>query len=292
MIPVPSTLVTSYPTRGPLQQFRFRAATSFQCCRCGRPKKSKLLVRYSDDWSRCLCNGCYGLLLSIYRVKSGTDDDDVKVHKLAEHLLKIVSSDDERRSAQLLRASEARATRLSPQALRFLATAQHLSKALRVGPDLEWSPVVIGLCKAVEVEIVRTILDPLARRSAGSDLSADTADKDLRRVAVYCNGSSAYPPEIGAFAYFLQTAIHSQKRRQESVLLQLFLEITADCVGAEWVMNPDGLHRSLTTLTKEFRNRAAHTDELGANDYMKCHDLVIGPKGLLWKLSLGVERRP
>lgn len=292
VIPVPSTLVKRYPRRGPLQQFRFSAATSFQCCRCGKPKKSKLLVNYSGDWSRCLCNACYGLLLSIYKVKSGTDEDDVKVQKLTGQLLEIVSSDDERRAAQLLRASEARTTRLSPQALRFLATAQHLSKTLRAGPELEWSPAVIGLCKAVEVEIVRTILDPLAKRSAGSDLSGDTVDRDIRRVAVYCDGSSAYPPEIGAFAHFLQTAIHSRKRRQESVLLHLFLEVTADWVGAEWIMNPDGLYRSLTVLTREFRNRAAHIDELGAHDYMKCSDLVIGPKGLLWKLSLGVERRP
>ena len=155
--------------------------------------------------------------------KSGTDRDDVRAQKLVRHLLSVVSSDEERKAAQMLRASEERASRLSPQALRFLATAQHLSETLRVGPDLEWSPAVIGLCKAVEVEIVRTFLKPLAQRSVGSDLSADTADKDMRRVAVYCNGSRPDPPEIGAFAHFLQTAIHSQKRRQDSVLLQLFL---------------------------------------------------------------------
>lgn len=192
----------------------------------------------------------------------------------------------------MLRASEERASRLSPQALRFLATAQHLSETLRVGPDLEWSPAVIGLCKAVEVEIVRTFLKPLAQRSVDSDLSADTADKDMRRVAVYCNGSRPDPPEIGAFAHFLQTAIHSQKRRQDSVLLQLFLAFAADYVGAQWILNPDGLHRSLTILTRKFRNRAAHVDELGPVDYRDCQELVIGPKGLLWKLSLGAERHP
>ena len=292
MIPVPSTLEKSYARRGPLQQFRFKTATSFQCCRCGRAKKSKLLSRYKDDWSRCLCNGCYGFLLSIYSVKSGTENDDAKVQKLAAQLLRIVSADDERRAAQLLRASEERTIRLSPPALRFIATAQHLAKTLHAGPELEWSPAIIGLCKAVEVEIVRTILDPLATRSSGRDLAVDTADKDMRRVAAYCRDSSVDPPEIGAFAHFLQTAIHSQKRRHESVLLRLFLEITADCVGAEWILNLDGLHRSLTVLTKQFRNPAAHIDELGMSDYLKCHDLVIGEKGLLWELSLRAERHP
>lgn len=63
-IPFPAPVVKIYPKRGPLQQFRFAEATSFRCERCGRVKKSKLVVRYENDWSRLLCNACYGKILS------------------------------------------------------------------------------------------------------------------------------------------------------------------------------------------------------------------------------------
>ena len=75
MQPVPSTLTKTYPKRGPLQQFRFAEGTAFKCFRCGDTKKSKLITVYSGDWSRKLCNGCYGRLLSLYEIKAGTGTD-------------------------------------------------------------------------------------------------------------------------------------------------------------------------------------------------------------------------
>lgn len=71
-LPVPSSIVKQYPSRGPMQQFRFKEATAFRCFRCGSTKTSKLIVVYGQDWNRRLCNGCYGRLLSIYEIKSGT----------------------------------------------------------------------------------------------------------------------------------------------------------------------------------------------------------------------------
>jgi hypothetical protein len=34
-------------------------------------------------------------------------------------------------------------------------------------------------------------------------------------------------------------------------------------------------------LTTDFRNRAAHIDELGKQDYVSCRELVLGPEGKL-----------
>ena len=68
---VPSEIIKSYPTRGPLQQYRFATATAFNCFRCGTSKRAKLITIYADDWSRRLCNGCYGNLLSVYKIKAG-----------------------------------------------------------------------------------------------------------------------------------------------------------------------------------------------------------------------------
>jgi len=291
MEPVPSTVRKTYPQRGPLQQFRFAESTAFRCCRCGAAKKSKLITIYGGDWSRRLCNGCYGRLLSLYEIKAGTADGDQRAEELACGLLSIVSTDAQRQAERVLRASEDRADRLSAKALRFIATAEHLAGELESKPQLEWSPAVIGLCKAVEIEVVTCVLEPLAEEASQEDLMSDQKDKDLGPVAAYCADPRRKPPELGSFARFLQTAIHSQQRRQTSALIRSFMRLAAEWTGSQWILGPRGLHDSVTMLTTNFRNPAAHIDELDQDDYQQCRELVIGTEGAIWKLLLAVERK-
>lgn len=290
MEPVPSTVTKTYPQRGPLQQFRFAEGTAFRCYRCGETKKSKLITVYASDWSKRLCNGCYGRLLSLYEIKAGTTADDQRAEELADALFSAVALDDQRHAERLFRASEKRAERLSPEAVRFIATAEHVAGQLQADPQLEWSPAVIGLCKAVEAEVVSCILRPLAVMAARENLSADKNDKDIGRVAVFCADPNRKPPELGAFAHFLQTVIHSQQRRETSALLGSFLRLAAEWTGSNWLLDPHAFHRALALLTSNFRNRAAHIDELGREDYLGCRELVIGSDGVLWRLLLATER--
>jgi hypothetical protein len=290
MEPVPSAITKTYSKRGPLQQFRFAEATAFSCFRCGDTKKSKLLTVYWGDWSKRLCNGCYGRLLSLYEIKAGTGADDERAEQLANALLSAVAQDDQREAERLFRASETRAERLSGESIRFIVTAEYVAGHLQEDPQLEWSPAVIGLCKAFETEVVYRILRPLTDRVSTMDLSIDKADKDLGRVALFCADPTRRPPELGAFSHFLQTAIHSEHRRASSILLTNFLKLIAGWTGSHWLLESKGLHETLATLTTGFRNRAAHTDELGREDYIACRDLVIGSRGALWKLLLATER--
>jgi hypothetical protein len=85
--PVPSSLTKVYSARGPIQQFRFADASSFVCFRCEQAKKSKLIAVYNQNWSECLCNGCYGHLLSIYNVKAGIQTADARAESLGITLL-------------------------------------------------------------------------------------------------------------------------------------------------------------------------------------------------------------
>jgi hypothetical protein len=96
MEPVPSTITKTYPQRGPLQQFRFADSTAFRCVRCGGTKKAKLITIYTGDWSKRLCNGCYGSLLNLYEIKAGTTADDQRAEELATALLSAVTLDDQR----------------------------------------------------------------------------------------------------------------------------------------------------------------------------------------------------
>ena len=224
MEPVPSKVTKTYPQRGPLQQFRFSESTAFRCFRCGATKKSKLITIYQGSWSRRLCNGCYGALLSVYQIKAGDGTDHERCEALASTLIGSVAKEDQREAERLYRTNEARAVHLAPEAVRFIATAEHVAAGLQSESELEWSPAVIGLCKAVELETVGRILIPLAESSTAVDLSTDKNDKDLKRIVNFCMRQTGPPPELGAFSHFLQTVIHSRRRRETSSLSDLDLD--------------------------------------------------------------------
>lgn len=289
MEPVPSAVTRTYPPRGPLQQFRFAEATAFSCLRCGASKKSKLITIYRGDWAKRLCNGCYGQLLSLYEVKAGTAADDERAEELAGLLLSLVSQDAQREAERLLLAAETRTRSLSAESVRFIATADYVARHLHTEPGLEWSPATIGLCKAFEAEIVNRILRPLARLTAGVDLGEDRKDRDLSRVATFCSEPNRKPPELGTFAHFLRTVSQKPALQDTSTLARTFLRLSANWVGSQWILEPQGLHFVLTTLTKDYRNRAAHTDELSAQDYRQCREMLVGDKGALWKLVVALE---
>lgn len=291
MKPIPSQLDKEFPPRGPLHQFRFKEATAFHCFRCGISKKAKLITTYGQDWNRRLCNGCYGRLLSIYNIKVGTGKDDEKAEALANLLLSLFNLDQERELQRLFKLSEQRAEFLSESTLRFLTTAEYVSTSLNSTTNLDWSPAIIGLCKAVEMEVVKRLVLPLTALHGSSLLDEDVKDKDIGKIAKFCKDGTGKPPELGTFAHFLQTIINSDKRRSTSILMQEFLKFMKDYPNANWILDIDGLYTALSSLTKDYRNRAAHIDDLTKLDYENCRSLVIGDSGMLWKLVQATQLR-
>lgn len=281
-------ITKTYPPRGPLNQYRLSSATSFQCFRCSEVKKSKLVAIYRGGWDKTLCNGRYGFLLSVWEIKAGQGDEGQKTDALAELLLKIYSENQIRELERLYEVSEQRAKHVSDNTLRFVATSEHLAK--QMSPDLDWSPVVIGLCKAVETEIIVRFLRPLAKRLAGLSMSSDVQDKDMGRVAKFLAGNSTTPPELGSFAHFLQTALNSTSRRDSSVLVSNMFQMLADWPRSDWPSDKNRLYVQLIELTRKFRNKAAHTDLLTQADYEACRELVIGSQGMLWKIAFSTQR--
>jgi hypothetical protein len=248
-------------------------------------------VVHGADWDRLLCNGCYGRLLSVYEIKAGTKSDDEKAAALAEILLSLYDDERQREAERLFKLSEHRAQFLSQSSLRFVATSEHLSKTLETADDLDWSPATIGLCKAVENEVTERIVVPLASSLRGQPLEVDVKDRDLGRVAKYCVGPDAKPPELGSFAHFLQTAIHSETRRATSPLVSGLYALVSNWPDSGWLTSETGLHDSLVKLTRDFRNRAAHLDTLTQQDYQDCRAFVLGTEGILWKLLAATRSR-
>jgi len=110
-------------------------------------------------------------------------------------------------------------------------------------------------------------------------------------MGAFCADATRKPPELGGFAHFLQTVIHGKHRRETSVLIGSFLKLAAEWTDSQWLLDSSGFHRALVLLTSSFRNRAAHIDELGREDYVACRELVIGNEGIMWKLVVATEQR-
>ena len=293
-------VVKAFPARGPLQQVRVADLETFRCFRCGELKRSKLLALYEQDWSRRLCNGCYGFLLSIYEVKAGAAPEDERVDALAHALLKLVEADKAASEAKLeelassgvrfslsppvsLRSRFPWVVLLSADALRLVESSLYVAERLRDIAGLEWSAAVIGLCKAVELEVVRLVMEPLRLACAGRDLAMELQDAQLRRLAAWCGGSSHKPPELGTIAHTLRVLAGSKTRQQGQLAAGLSSAALA-WADPKWLLTPDGLADALDALTRDFRNPAAHLDLLDANDYEACQERVLGRKGILRRL--------
>ena len=85
-------VIKAYRQRGPMRQYRLTASTSFGCFRCALAKTSRLVTVFREDWNRLLCNGCYGLLISLHDLRAGSADDSERADALAEQLLALAGS--------------------------------------------------------------------------------------------------------------------------------------------------------------------------------------------------------
>ena len=106
-------------------------------------------------------------------------------------------------------------------------------------------------------------------------------DKDLQKLARFCSGRSTTPPELGTFGHILNTALHSTKRRETSPTLMSLMAGLGMHPAKGWLCDASGALAALKKLTDQFRNRAAHTDELVRADYEACAELVLGQSGIL-----------
>jgi len=278
----PFAVTKTYPPRGPLQQFRAEQSMPFTCIRCGQDKISKLQSVYQGEWSRTLCNGCYGRLLSIYEIQAGTEAVDVKTDQLASVLVGIVSAADARNALRRTTYSRNPEQFLCDDSLRFLGSAEYLASVLEDQSSLEWSGAVIGLFKAAERELLERFLQPLQGTCTPEQITNEFGDPDLGPVARWIAGN-AKPPELGTLRRSLVTVTTSQRRAESSFVIKSIRRLSIKWPRGRWLLDPNGLILVLATLT-HYRNEAAHLGSLSSDDYRNCRELVIGEEGMIWNL--------
>ena len=136
---------------------------------------------------------------------------------LLEMLATAASAAEVARAQSRLIALSPHYAQLSETARQMLATAHAVAPTLRGATGLDLSVAIIGLCKAVEVEAVHRIAEPLRLAATGQDMTVEMKDSDFARVAATARGEER--AGTGSLAYFLRTAINSKKRAETSVLV-------------------------------------------------------------------------
>jgi hypothetical protein len=169
----------------------------------------------------------------------------------------------------------------------MLATVEVVVEAFkgRTTTDLDWSAAVIGLCKGVELEVVRLIAMPLRQSTAAVDLSADKSVKAFRHMYEFCVKSQ--PITMGQVAFFLNAL--NEAPDSDSPLVRAARLLGSQWPRSDWLFAQSGLADSLRTLTREHRNPAAHTGVLSRVDYQLCMNRVSGTNGILLRLIDAVE---
>lgn len=286
-------ITKQYPKRGPLTQFRFDKSISFHCFRCGQTKTAKLITIYNSDWKKRICNGCYGRLLSIYDIKAGQLEIDDKIEKLLEVLIKLVDENQIKEQLARIKLKSNKVNFLTSTTIKFFATSEYVAQNLTKETNLDWSPAIIGLCKAFELELIERFINPLKEFCKDLDFQDDDVkDKDFGKIASYCSGKTIKSPELGVVSHFLTTAINSKDRFSKSPFLNVGLKgFLNKLPNHNWIIDKDGLSDGIVKLTSNYRNKAAHTDELNENDYLECKNLVFGEKGIIWELIMSSERK-
>jgi hypothetical protein len=219
-------------------------------------------------------------MLAMYEVQAGTLPDDAKADAIAEIVISLWGQAEvDAAFYAALRMRPAVASAVTTPARRFIGSAERLTQQIGDHSTLEWSGVVIGYCKAVEAECLSRLIEPLKER-LGEPGTQDLTDPDFGRIAAYCD-RRAKAPELGSIRHFLTTAAHSKSRAASSPMLKAFASMKAEWSEPGWLEQDNGAQSALLTLTTDFRNRAAHIDELTAQDAAECRDLVLGQTGII-----------
>ena len=178
---------------------------------------------------------------------------------------------------------------LSPEARRFIGTAEYLYERMVDKDDLDFSPLIIELVKSFEYECIFGFVEPMKDRATNAILTEgevriDCQDKDFGRIAKYVFSREVKPPELGTLSYTLTTFIHSKKRVQESKFLGILGDHISSYRDKDYFINPERFVAHVSKLTRSYRNPAAHLDSMSKQTFEECRAMLMDAGGVLWQL--------
>ena len=129
----------------------------------------------------------------------GIGTDESKADDIAAHLLELATKDEALQAEALLRLRDERAGLLEARSLRMLATSLFVAERLSNTTDLDWSAAVMESARHSNSNSLCGLVEPLADRCSGEDLSSDFVDRDLGRARCIAPGRPPRPRRSGRF---------------------------------------------------------------------------------------------
>ena len=96
---------------------------------------------------------------------------------------------------------------------------------------------------------------------------------------------------MGAIARFLTSAATDARSRAPSQLGRLFRKLLDASPKPEWLGDPGALAAEIKEFTRDYRNPAAHGEEIARVAGQRCLTYVAGDGGLLWRVVYAVPAR-
>ena len=281
-------VVAALPSRGDVRQYRVTRSVQFRCVRCGRAKTARLIALLGNDTAHPLCNGCYGNILARHPAPRGSNSSDSRARAVAVE----VEVSIERAEEVGRRIAVEHGLRLTPLGVRHLGTARivadHLD-GLDAGVPVLWSPVVSALSSSLEVELRYRVIDRMRDVLLAGSRRDMNLPSEYAKFAAYCKAEpGSGRMEMGAIARFLSLASTDARSATPSQIGRLFRKLLEASPKAEWLGDPGALAGEIGAFTREFRNPAAHGEEIDRAAGQRCLTYVAGDGGLLWRIAYAV----
>ncbi len=154
---------------------------------------------------------------------------------------------------------------------------------------LDSSPASIQFSKCVEIEIEQKLLLPFRelflRDFINTDFSSDTSDNTLSKMIKFLINPKSKAPELGSFAFFLSTVIHSKARAATSPTITAYRRHVSSFVDSEFLISKE-FYNMLNLISTKYRNGSAHTKALPFDYLQEFHETLIGVerKGFFFRL--------
>lgn len=171
--------------------------------------------------------------------------------------------------------------KLENESLCAIATGDFLMQSYKYNPNLDFSPVVIEYCKALECELytklfkkIRIHLRLYSHKSLEDILKEENILKKLKTLCSFFNGDKELT--LGEITFIL-TLVNSKSERSKSILLRLIKEfIETKTQNPNLFLSKDGFIPRIKEIVDYYRNPAAHVKILNFDDAHLCREKVLG----------------
>lgn len=171
--------------------------------------------------------------------------------------------------------------KLENESLCAIATGDFLIQSYKYNPNLDYSPVVIEYCKALECELytklfkkIRMHLRLYSHKPLEDILKEENKNKKIKSLCSFFNGDKELT--LGEITFIL-IFVNSKSERSKSILLRVIKDfIETKTQNPNLFLSKGGFNSRIMEIVNYYRNPAAHVKILNSDDAILCREKVLG----------------